>query len=296
MKDRIYTKTGSMIIVFTVYTIAFIVAIIAFNFFRESGVLIATLIADVAATLVVWGTGLLFKNASLYDPYWSIVPVLVIPFWVIIKGTHMGILDLLLIIVVSLWGVRLTLNWITGWKGLKQQDWRYTMLKEKNPDIWFITNLGGINMMPTVFVFLGMIPAYYMIGRQQSLNIISIIGFLICIFAVLLQFISDHQMAAFRKDSSNEGKCINNGLWKYSRHPNYLGEVSLWWGIWLMQMGVAPKFWGTVIGPVAMTMLFVFISIPMMEKYVLAKRPDYKKYREMVPMLLPFRFSGKKKP
>jgi steroid 5-alpha reductase family enzyme len=288
MRDKLYTKTGSLILVVFVYSAAFIIAAIVFQLFKGTGVLVATLLADVAATLVVWGTGLIFKNASLYDPYWSVIPMFVIPFWVIIKGFPAAAMDILVIIAVTIWGIRLTMNWVLGWKGLTHQDWRYTMLKEKNPDIWFITNLGGINMMPTIFVFLGMVPAYYMINNPQKPNTISIIGFLICLAAASLQFFSDRQMSLFRKEAANSGKCINNGLWKFSRHPNYLGEISLWWGIWVMQIGVAPQHWLTVIGPVAMTILFVFISIPMMEKYVMAKRPGYAEYKKTVPMLIPF--------
>ncbi|MCD6321819.1 MAG: DUF1295 domain-containing protein [Clostridiales bacterium] len=287
MKEKLYTKTGSLLLVVLVYVVAFCVAAVIFWAVKNKGVLIATLIADIAATLIVWGIGLIFKNASLYDPYWSIVPVLVIPFWVIIKGSSVGVLDIFLIIAVTIWGIRLTLNWVVGWKGLSHQDWRYTMLKEKNPDIWFITNLGGINMMPTIFVFLGMIPVYYTINNPQQINVISVIGFLICIFAAIIQFIADRQMAVFRSNKANKGQCINTGLWKYSRHPNYLGEISLWWGMWIMLMGSAPQYWITVIGPVAMTILFIFISIPMMEKYVLQKRPMYADYKKTVPMLIP---------
>lgn len=287
MKEKLYTKAGSLALVVAVYAVAVIAAFIIFNIFKSSGILLATFLADVAATLVVWGTGLIFKNASLYDPYWSIIPVMVIPFWVIIKGSPVGVLDILMVIAITVWGIRLTMNWVIGWKGLNQQDWRYTMLKNKNPDIWFITNLGGINMMPTILVFLGMIPAYYMINNSQNINILSIMGFAICLSAASVQFISDRQLAFFRKDESNLGKCINEGLWKYSRHPNYLGEVSLWWGIWFMQMGSAPRYWYTVIGPFLMTLLFVFISIPMMEKYVISKRPAYEDYKKSVAMLIP---------
>ena len=287
MKEKLYTKPGSLTLVVIVYALAFIVAAIVFGIFKTNGILLATFIADVVATIIVWGTGLIFKNASLYDPYWSIIPVMVLPFWVIMKEVPAGALDVLLIIAISVWGIRLTMNWVIGWKGLAQQDWRYTMLKEKNPDIWFITNFGGINMMPTILVFLGMVPAYYMINNSQRMNILSLIGFIICLVAASIQFVSDRQLALFRNKEGNKGKCISEGLWKYSRHPNYFGEVSLWWGIWLMQMGSAPQYWMTVIGPVLMTLLFVFISIPMMEKHVIKNRPAYLEYKKSVPMLIP---------
>lgn len=294
MKNILHTKNGSLLLVFIVYTIAFVVAGVIFYLFRTHGVLWATLFADIAATLVVWSIGLVFKNASLYDPYWSIVPVMVIPFWVIIKNTAAGATDILLITAIVIWGIRLTMNWVISWNGLGHQDWRYTMLKEKNPDIWFITNLGGINMMPTLLVFMGMIPAYYIINGSQKINVFSVIGFLICIAATAVQFISDRQMMKFRSDINNDGKCIENGLWKYTRHPNYLGEVSLWWGIWIMQIGASPSIWVTIIGPVFITLLFVFISIPMMEKHVSSKRPEYLDYKKRVPMLIPISLNKNK--
>ncbi len=270
-----------------VYATAFVVAFLTFRFFRDEGILWATFAADVAATLVVWGSGLFFKNASLYDPYWSIVPVMVIPFWIMQKQTAVTATDILIVAAVFIWGVRLTANWVSGWRGMDHQDWRYTMLKEKNPDIWFITNLGGINMMPTILVFLGMIPAFYLIQSGAKVNLLIVLGFLICAGAAFLQFFSDRQMYEFRSSEENRGRCIDSGLWKYSRHPNYLGEVSFWWGIWVMQMGAAPKNWITIAGPVLITLLFIFISIPMMEKHVMSKRPDYLEYEKQVPMLVP---------
>ncbi|MFO7612932.1 MAG: DUF1295 domain-containing protein [Clostridia bacterium] len=288
MKDKLYTKMGSLFLVVMVYAAAFLAAAALFSIFRGAGVLVATLIADVGATLMVWGAGLIFKNASLYDPYWSVVPVMVIPFWVLTKESPAGSLDLLVIIAVAVWGLRLTVNWINGWRGLRQQDWRYTMLKEKNPDIWFFTNLGGINLMPTILVFMGMVPAYYMITSNGSVNVISVLGFLICLLAAAVQYFADRQMAEFRKKNPDNEKCIRTGLWKYSRHPNYLGEVSFWWGIWLMQAGGAPGHLTAIAGPILISLLFVFISIPMMERHVMEKRPEYAEYKKDVAALIPW--------
>ncbi|MCJ7471990.1 MAG: DUF1295 domain-containing protein, partial [Actinobacteria bacterium] len=70
-----------------------------------------------------------------------------------------------------------------------------------------------------------------------------------------------------------------------SRHPNYLGEVSFWWGLWLMQMFVAPHAWATVAGPILITLLFIFVSIPMMEKHILSSKPAYRRYQKQVSVL-----------
>ncbi|MFC2159544.1 DUF1295 domain-containing protein [Actinomycetota bacterium] len=284
MRYKINSRAISLLIVLAIYIIAIFAGLLVFKLSAGLHVLICTFLADIVATLIVWGFGILFLNSSVYDPYWSIVPVVIIPFW-IIKGAPLSFTDILFITMITIWGIRLTLNWIMRWKGLQQQDWRYTMLKDKSPRLWFLTNLFGINLVPTIIVYAALIPVYFSIGQTGYLRYPTIIGLIICIWAVLIQGISDKQMDLFKKDSSNKDKYIDKGLWKYSRHPNYLGEISFWWGIWLMQIGIVPKIWVTVAGPILMTLLFIFISIPMMEKHILASKPSYSRYQKQVSVL-----------
>lgn len=285
MRYKIKNRSISLLIVLAIYIIAFFAGLLVFKLSSDLHVLISTFLADIVATIIVWGFGILFLNSSTYDPYWSIVPVIIVPFWIMTNGVSLSVTDILFISVIAIWGVRLTLNWIMRWRGLQQQDWRYTMLKEKSPRLWFLTNLFGINLMPTIIVFIALIPVYFGIGQAGSLKFPTIFGFIICIGAALIQGISDKQMDLFKKESSNKDKYIDRGLWRYSRHPNYLGEVSFWWGIWLMQMGTTPKIWITVAGPILMTLLFVFISVPMMEKHILVSKPSYIRYQKQVSML-----------
>ncbi len=285
MRYKINNRSVSILIVLAIYIIAFFIGLLVFRLSTDMHILISTFLADIAATIIVWGFGILFLNSSVYDPYWSIAPVVIVPFWMITKGISLSVTDILFIVVIVIWGIRLTLNWAMRWRGLQQQDWRYTMLKEKSPRLWFLTNLFGINLIPTIIVFAALVPVYYGIGQTGSLKALTIFGFIVCMGAVLIQAISDKQMDLFKKDTSNKNQYIDKGLWRYSRHPNYLGEVSFWWGIWLMQMGPIPKLWSTVAGPVLMTLLFIFISIPMMEKHILESRPTYVKYQRQVSVL-----------
>lgn len=255
-----------------------------------SSILIATFIIDIVATIIIWLFSVLFKNASVYDPYWSVAPIAILFFW-LSKTQTIPLPHILLALVVVVWGVRLTYNWAINFKGMGHQDWRYTMLKEKNPKIWTITNLFGIHLMPTVVVYLAMIPiAYILFAPQTSQNYIFIIlGVIISLSAVAIQFISDKQMRDFRTNDDNRGKNIDLGLWKYSRHPNYFGEVMMWWGVWIIQMGTSQSLL-TIIGPLIMTALFIFISIPMMEKHILIKNPNYIAYqKEVSPLIIWFR-------
>ena len=279
------SKPLSLLIVLFVYIAAFFAGLLVFNVLPDWGFL-SYLIADAAATVVVWAFGIVFKNASLYDPYWSVAPIVLFICFIMQAGSA-DILDILYIAVFSIWGIRLTANWIIGWRGMAHQDWRYTMLKQKNPKIWFLTNFFGINMMPTLFVFVNMLSAYLCaFSTGDQLSIISVAGVLVCLAAVILQIVSDSQMMMFRKDAHNSGLSIQSGLWRYSRHPNYLGEVSFWWGAWLMQMGALGTLWWTVTAPVLMTMLFILISIPMMENRLTDTKKDYDAYQKRTSMLL----------
>jgi steroid 5-alpha reductase family enzyme len=279
-------KILSFFIVFVIYVLAFLAGFLVYAVLKyKINILLTTFIADVAATLVVWGAGLVFKNSSVYDPYWSVAPAVIVPFWVIIKKTELSASVVLILVVLIIWAARLTLNWALRWKGLKHEDWRYLMLKEKSPRTWFLTNLVGINLMPTAIVYLALIPVYYSTGFTGRVNFLIITGFAISAAAVIIQTISDAQMNLFRKSDSGN---IDKGLWQYSRHPNYFGEIMFWWGLWIMQMGINPQKWITIAGPVVMTLLFVFISIPMMEKHVIESKPDYLMYKKQVSMLIPW--------
>jgi steroid 5-alpha reductase family enzyme len=275
----------SFIIVFLIYAAAFFAGFIVFKFTSDMQLLISTLLADIAATLVVWASGILFGNSSVYDPYWSVAPPLILALWMFQKVIELSFIDVLFTAAVFIWGIRLTFNWAIRWRGLGHQDWRYTMLKEKSPGLWFFTNLMGINIMPTLIVYAALISAYFGIGTGKQLNIFTGAGFFVCAGAVLVEVIADRQMDIFRKGSPDRKSYMDRGMWRFCRHPNYLGEVSFWWGLWLMQIGAAPDIWFTIVGPLLVTLLFIFVSIPMMEKHILESRPAYRHYQEKVPVI-----------
>ncbi|MDD3521064.1 MAG: DUF1295 domain-containing protein [Actinomycetota bacterium] len=287
---KVEKRTTSFLFIGLIYIIAFFIAYLFYYLTKSSHILVSTFIADVAATIVVWGFGLLFGNASAYDPYWSVAPIAIIVFWIIILNQAFNWIHLFFLAAIFIWGLRLTMNWAIRWKGFTHQDWRYTMLKNKNPGLWFFTNLIGINLMPTIIVYLALIPVYFglIAGKTFDASIISVLGLAICLGAVIMQLISDFQMDRFKNNNSQRDRHIDNGLWRYSRHPNYFGEVSFWWGIWIIQLGADLRTLITVIGPIAMTLLFLFISIPMMETHITSSKPGYKIYKKQVSILIPW--------
>lgn len=284
LKSKIFqSKSIGMVIITIIYILATIIGVITYNSIDCNNKLLSLFIADVVATLVVWLFGVIFNNSSIYDPYWSVAPPLLLTFFAI-EASSFGTPVRLTLLIVWLWAIRLTGNWAYTFPNLSKQDWRYDKYKGDFPKLWHLVNLFGINLMPTLIVFLAMIPAIELIDLNPiSYNIFTILGILISLVAVALELVSDRQAHSFRKE--NRGKVCNIGLWKSSRHPNYLGEILFWWGLFIIYISVATGEWLTAIGAVANTLLFIFVSIPLMEKRQLATKPAYAEYRRNTRML-----------
>lgn len=273
----------SFILVGIVYLLAATLGIVVF-LLLPFDTWISLLIADVAATVLTFIFSLVFSNASVYDPYWSVQPIVIVLAFALTE--QMTLSKILLLCVIILWGVRLTANWAYTFHGLSHQDWRYTMLSEKTKSFYPIINFVGIHLVPTLVVYGVTLPAVFVIQSDASGNVFSVLAFLLSLFAVCLQGISDIQMHAFRK--SRVGGFIRTGLWRYSRHPNYLGEILMWWGVALLSISVLGFRWYLPIGAIANTMLFLFVSIPMADARQ-SRKDGFQKYKAATRMLLPIK-------
>ncbi len=245
------------------------------------------LLADIASTVVVFIFSVLVKNASVYDPYWSVQPIVIL-FAFAIKYSLSGV-RILLFVATLVWGFRLTANWAYTFKNLSAQDWRYTMLCEKTGKFYPVINFVGIHLVPTLVVYGCVLPAVFTFVYGGAWNIGCILFFLLSLCATALQGAADIQMHAFRKKKM--GGFIRNGLWKYSRHPNYLGEILMWWGIGLAAVCLMPARWYLLAGALANTALFLFVSIPLAEDKQ-SKKEGYAAYKKQTRALLPLKNRG----
>ena len=276
-----------------VYSFAILVgAFIMINLYDSGNgmdLVLATLISNVVMTVIVFIGSLITKNSSLYDPYWSVIPIVIILEWIFIYDSLNNINVIFLLIAVLVWGVRLTYNWWKNWRGFSEQDWRYTHLQERAPKIYLLTNFFGIHLIPTLVVYAQLVNAHGIIkSGSETTSLLFFLGFALSILAPVIQFISDKQMYEFRINNKGRKSCIDEGLWKYSRHPNYLGELVFWVGIYLMYLPFAGTLNINIVYPILMIALFLFISIPMMEDK-LKDRPGYEEYKNQVSMLIPYR-------
>ncbi len=246
-------------------------------------------IADVLATLVVFAFSRAYGNSSFYDAYWSVIPPLLLFYWWYTGGLGFGSMRCWLVaIVVLYWAIRLTANWIYAFPGLHHEDWRYPILRESAGRWEFLADLFGLHLIPTVQVFLGMLPVYVAVTRPaKGLVWLEWIAFVAGIAAVTLELVADVQMHRFVA-ARRPGAAMDRGLWSWSRHPNYFGEISFWFALALFGVAASPRdAWWLGVGVLAMVAMFLGASIPMMEKRSLERRPEYQGVIDRVPRLVP---------
>jgi steroid 5-alpha reductase family enzyme len=284
------SKIISSVIIAITYLLVFFIIYFLFPSLHFSQTMVNIFIADVVATILVFIVSIIFNNSSVYDPYWSVAPPIIVIYLIKIFPDGNEIRQFVVLALVLFWSIRLTVNWWRGWQGMKHQDWRYTSIAEKTGKFYWPVSFLGIHFMPTVFVFLGCLPLWYALSSCEPFGIADVVAALVTFSAIIIEWIADEQLIKFRKTSSGKS-FMNKGLWAVSRHPNYLGEISFWSGVLLFAVSATELIhsngmW-TVIGFISMVILFKFISIPLMEKRNIARKEGYLEYIKKVPPLFP---------
>ena len=295
-------RKQSFIFITIVYLVAIIVGGIGYLLLRKAfdtemgfwEILFCSLFMDVIGTLIIYVISIFVKNTSLYDPYWSVWPFVIVLFPMIMEENMWNITNICLLIVVSFYAFRLTLNWALRFKGLKFEDFRYKEYRDKlHSAVFELLNFFGFMLMPTVLVFLACIPIIACLSYVNEFNGLYVIGLLITVVGVMFEILADFDIEEFKKDASNKGKTLQTGIWKYSRHPNYLGEMTVWTGFMVLGIMVCVLnkldiWWLMIIGSILIDILFITYSAPRMDKRMLERHSDYKEYMERTSFLLLF--------
>ncbi len=288
------SRSSAFAVVLFAYLLATAAGVVTVKALAGTHPIVAYFWADIVATMVVFAVSMVVANSSLYDPYWSVAPPLILAGWLI--GHHtLTVRQAIVLLLVTIWAVRLTANWAVGWHGLRQEDWRYVQIRDDTRGRlpWWLVSFTGIQLVPTLVVFAGLLSAWPVVVGTRPIGWLDLLALVVTITAIGLETVADLQLRRFAADKSSRGRTVDIGLWRRSRHPNYLGEIGLWWGLWLFGLAAAPNWWWTIVGPLVMVGLFVGVSVPLMEKRSLQRRADYAEYQRSVPMLIPGRRSLK---
>lgn len=283
-------RWSSLVTVGFAYVVALLVASVVVDILVGRHPLVRLAAADLAATVAVFVFSRAFDNSSVYDPYWSVAPIPMAAF-LALEGPGSRTFDLRAVVVLALvtaYGVRLTLNWIQGWAGLTQEDWRYVDLRAKTGALYWPVSFLGIHLVPTVVVYLGCLPLFPVLALGPApLGPLDALATLVTLGAIVIEALADRQLRAFRLEPHGPGAICEAGLWRYSRHPNYFGEISFWVGLWIFGLSCDGPWW-MVLGPASMVALFLNVSIPLAERRTRSSRPLFAEHQRRVSRLIPW--------
>ncbi len=275
------------------YIVAIAVALGVGYYFREQPVLLHVLYADIAGTLVVFLFSRIFHNSSFYDPYWSMAPIVIASYYLFQSqyAESDKLRNIIVFVLVHFWSWRLTFNFLRGWKGIRQQDWRYDDLQNKTGKWFPLVDLFGIQLFPTLMVYAACLPLYWIYfygnGTFGSLDALAAV---ITLGAIIVEMVSDNQLRKFVLAKHEKGSTLTSGIWAYSRHPNYFGEMMFWWGIFLWGLAACPSSWYYyVAGGIVITCLFFFISVPMIDKRMMDRRDNYGEIMQNISGIIPWK-------
>lgn len=229
--------------------------------------------------------GTFIKNNSIVDMGWGLGFV-IIAWYLMIENWNFLIPRLIMTVLVTIWGLRLFIHIIQRNLG-KEEDFRYKKWRE-DWGKWLIPR-AFLQVYMLQGLFMGIISLPVILIRYENGPwdlLILVIGLGIWILGFIFESVGDKQLKTFIGDPSNRGKIMDRGLWKYTRHPNYFGEATMWWGIFLIGMSAGISIL-SIISPLTITTLLLFVSgVPMLEKSMKDK-PGYQEYAERTSIFIP---------
>ncbi|MHB8963817.1 MAG: DUF1295 domain-containing protein [Saccharofermentanales bacterium] len=189
---------------------------------------------------------------------------------------------------VVLWGLRLT--WYLARRNIgKPEDFRYAHMRASwNPKTFYIRMFVTIYLFQLVLSYLINLPVIVTnLQHPAGWNLFSTLGLAVWLLGFVFESVADRQLRDFKASPDSKGRLMTTGLWKYSRHPNYFGEATQWWGIFLMTVSVSRNYW--LFGsPLLITLFLVFVSgVPLLERKY-AGRPDWEEYKQVTSKFIPW--------
>jgi len=189
--------------------------------------------------------------------------------------------------LVILWGGRLILHLLARSRG-RGEDFRYRKWREEWGSAFYIRSFFQIYVLQGAVVLIVATPVIQVMARPGGdLGFLDLVGAFVWLMGFAFEAVGDWQLLVFKKNPANRGRIITTGLWRYTRHPNYFGECTLWWGVWLVALGSPGAAW-TVVSPLTINFLLLKVSgIPMLEKKY-EGNPAFAEYKRRTSPLIPW--------
>lgn len=255
------------------------------------------LVGLLAVIMLLWRYACAIRDASFIDAFWAFGMVL-LAWGTALQVSDYGQRGALILGLTTLWGLRLSWHLWARWRA-HGEDPRYKKIigapMEKNGWSWERTALQVVFLLQMPLLFITCLPAQLGIFASAQdgglpLGFLAILGALVALIGIVFETVGDAQLKAFRADPANQGRVLDSGLWRYTRHPNYFGDAATWWGIWMIaaDAGLWVALTG-LIGPVFLTFTLTrWSGKALLEKGLKRSRPDYLDYIERTSGFFPW--------
>lgn len=253
-------------------------------------IILTNLIVAGVCFTALWLISIPLKDPSYIDSWWAL-GVVVLAWSTFVQLTDPGPHAVALLFLASAWGLRLGVYLFWRW-AKHGKDRRYAKLAERAKQKYGLNfalfSLLWVFAPQLVLQFIVALPAQLgQISHATALGAAAQIGIALSIFGIVYEAIADAQLAHFKSLSDNKDKVMDSGLWRYSRHPNYFGDMAAWWGMWLIALDAGMGLW-SIAGPLLLTFLLTRVSGgPTTEPHLQRTRPDYEAYKKRTSAYIP---------
>lgn len=242
------------------------------------------LAAILTAGLLTWLVSLVRRDVSIVDSLWSIMFLIAALVYALVLPDY-GPRSALVLGLVAFWSIRLAayITWRNWGEG---EDRRYQQIRANNEPHFALKSLYIVFGLQGVIAWIVSLPLLAAMANPGNLNVLDYAGIALWLVGMVFEAGGDLQLARFKADPANEGKVMDRGLWRYTRHPNYFGNACIWWGFFLIAL--AAGGWWAVISPVVMTLLLLKVSgVALLEKDIGQRRPEYADYIRRTNAFIP---------
>ncbi len=241
-----------------------------------SDVLVITAVVTTAAFVTLWLVSLAVKDASIVDPFWG--PSFAIVAWTAYAAADdPGARGLLLAILVTVWAVRLGTHLAVRNLG-HGEDYRYQEMRRRSESRFWIVSLSKVFLLQALLMWTVSLPVQVAMVNGGTPGLLAFLGMAVWGLGLFFETVGDHQLRKFKKDPANKGIVMDRGLWRYTRHPNYFGDFTVWWGHFLVAFTGWHSSW-TIVGPIVMSTLLLRVSgVTLLEKSLSKRREGYAEY------------------
>jgi steroid 5-alpha reductase family enzyme len=231
--------------------------------------------ALLVVAVVFWLISLLRNDVSIVDSLWSLM-------FLLAAGVYAGLSEgngtrtVVVLVLVAIWAMRLSV-YITWRNHGQPEDYRYQEIRANNEPGFRYKSLYIVFVLQALLAWVISLPLAAAISGQTEIGVLDYAGFALWVVGVFFEALGDLQLSRFRKNPANKGRVLDTGLWRYTRHPNYFGNFTLWWGFYLVALSAGG--WWSIVSPLLMSFLLLKVSgVALLEKDISSRRPEYQRY------------------